>query len=186
MFVTKINMDIESAFKNKKGLSTVIATVLIILLVVVSVTIVWTFVSNIIEKNLNEETQNCMDLETSEKVELNGYYTCFNSTFDEVRFSISLGDVEIDSLVVLIAMEGNSRSFTLTNTPTVVENLRPDRGTFTDSVVLPGKNSGLTYSARGFDGEKIDSIIISPVIGEKQCGATGQMYQVTDCMAYAY
>jgi hypothetical protein len=179
-------MDTESAFKNKKGLSTVIATVLIILLVVVSVTIVWTFVSNMIEKNLNEDTQNCMDLETSEKVELNGYYTCFNSTFDEVRFSISLDDVEIESLVVSILMEGNSRSFTITNTPMVIEDLRPDRGTFTDPVVLPGKNSGLTYSARGFDGAKIDSIVISPVVGEKQCGATSQIYQVADCMAYEY
>jgi hypothetical protein len=50
--------------------------------------------------------------------------------------------------------------------------------------VLPGKNSGLTYSARGFDGDKIDSIIISPVVGKKQCGATSQMYQVDDCMRY--
>lgn len=188
MFVMKTNMDTELQFKNKKGLSTVIATVLIILLVVVSVTIVWTFVSNIVEKNLNEDTQNCLDLETSEKVKLSmdGGYTCFNSTFDEVRFSISLGDVEIESLIVMISMGGNSRSFTLTNTPTVVEDLRPDRGAFTDAVTLPGKNSGLTYSARGFDGDKIDSIMISPVVGKKQCGATSKVYDITNCMAYEY
>lgn len=183
MFATKINMDIESVFKNKNGLSTVIATVLIILLVVVSVTIVWTFVRNMIDDNLNEEAQTCLDLETSDKVALNGYYTCYNTTAtpSEVQFSISMKDIEIDSLIILITMEGNSQSFTLTNNATNFTNLRPYTGNFNDPVKLPGKNAGSTYSASGFTGAKVDSIIISPVVGGKQCGATSQTYQVVDC-----
>lgn len=177
----KTNMDIELVSKNKKALSTVIATVLIILLVVVSVTIVWTFVKNMIDERLNKEAQTCLDLETSDKVVLNGYYTCYNTTFDEVQFSISLKDVEIDSLIVSIAMEGNSQSFTLTNNATSYANLRPYTGEFNDPVKLPGKNAGTTYSASGFTGAKVDSIIISPVVNGKQCGATSEMYQVVDC-----
>ncbi|MGY4884758.1 MAG: archaellin/type IV pilin N-terminal domain-containing protein [Nanobdellota archaeon] len=176
-------MDTESVFRNKRALSTVIATVLIILLVVVSVTIVWTFVKNMVDDNLNEEAQTCLDLETTDKVALNGYYTCYNTTATpgEVQFSISLKDVQIDSLIISIAMDGNSQSFTLTNNATSYENLRPYTGNFNDPVQLPGKNAGKTYSASGFTGTKVDSIIISPVVGGKQCGATSQMYQVVDC-----
>ena len=177
-------MATESVSKNKKALSTVVATVLIILLVVVSVTIVWTFVSNIVNKNLNEEAQTCLNLETSDKVALNGYYTCYNSSFDEVQFSISLKDVEIDSLIVSIAMEGNSQSFTLTNNDTSYANLRPYNGNFNDPVKLPGENAGKTYSASGFTGAKVDSIMISPVVNGKQCGATSQMYQIEDCRSF--
>jgi len=182
MFVMKTNMDTESVFKNKKGLSTVIATVLIIMLTLVAVTILWASIKTFLNRNTDTS---CFDIESANVIVLNGYYTCYNSTHDEVQFSIDRKDVEIDSLIVVISMDGSSRSFTLTNSDTTNTNLRPYSGDFGQAVKLPGKNEGLTYSARTFTGAKVDSIQIAPVVGEKQCGATSQTYQVVDCMALA-
>jgi hypothetical protein len=171
--------------KNKKSLSSVIATVLLILLVTAAMAIVWVFVNNII-KNRTEGTQSCFDVESSEKVTLNGYYTCSNLTKGEVQFSINIGDAEIDSLVISILVNGNSKSFTLTNNDSAVTNLRPYNGTAGDLVKLPGKNEGKTYVASGFGAaEKVDWIKIAPVIDKKQCDASDSTYNVVDCSLLA-
>jgi len=63
-------MDTQFQFKmrNKKALSSVIATVLLILLVTVSIAIVWAFVNNIINKN-TKSTESCFDIESSGTVQ---------------------------------------------------------------------------------------------------------------------
>ncbi|MEK6833698.1 MAG: hypothetical protein AABY32_06655 [Nanoarchaeota archaeon] len=172
--------------KNKKSLSTVIATVLLILLVTVATAIVWTFVNNIVSER-TEGVQSCFEVESSEKVTLNDYYTCYNSTFEEVQFSINIGDAEIDSLVISVLAEGNSRSFILTNTDnTDADGLKPYKGIDTDPVKLPGKNEGRTYTASGFAGAtKIDWIKIAPIIEKKQCGLSDATYEVDDCSLFA-
>jgi hypothetical protein len=168
--------------KNKKGLSSVIATVLIILLVVSSVAIVWAFVKNFMDSR-TKSTQSCFDVESSEKVTINNYYTCYNSTIGEVQFSINIEDAEIDSLVISILAGGNSKSFTLNNTAVGFSNLRPYRGNYLDVVKLPGKNEGLTYVARGFDiGAKTDWIKIIPTIDGEQCGASDETLKVDSCV----
>jgi len=171
--------------KNKKALSTVIATVLMILLVLAAITIVWTFVNKFV-KDKTEGTQSCFDVESSEKVTINNYYTCYNDSSDEVQFSINIEDAEIDGLLITILAGGNSKSFTLTNDSTVVSNLKPYMGNYGTAVTLPGKNEGKTYVAGGFVGiSKIDSIKIAPIIEEKQCGQSDLTFQIDDCALFA-
>jgi hypothetical protein len=186
MFAMKINMDTNSLFKkkNKKSLSTVIATVLLILLVTVATTVVWVFVNNIV-RNRTEGVQSCFDVESSEKVTINDYYTCYNTTYGEVQFSINIGDADIESLVISILIGGNSKSFSLTNTPTVVQNLKPYHGLYANPVSLPGKNEGKTYVAGGFPGvTKVDWIKIAPVVDGKQCGESDVTLQVESCSSF--
>lgn len=168
--------------KNKKGLSSVIATVLIILLVVSSVAIVWAFIKNFVD-NQTKGTQSCFDIESSEMVTINNYYTCYNSTAGEVQFSIDIKDAEIDSLVISILVGGSSKSFTLNNTAVGFSNLKPYKGNYGDDVKLPGKNEGLTYVASGFDiGSKADWIKIIPTIDDEQCGASDETLKVDSCV----
>jgi len=170
--------------KNKKGLSTIIATVLVILLVTAATAIVWAFVNNIISDQ-TDGVQSCFEVESGEKVILNNYYTCFDSAQGEVRFSITLADADIDSLLVSIAAGGTSKSFTLTNIETVVTNLKPYQGETGEAVKLPGPNEGKTYVAEGFTpGLSIDSIKIAPIIGEKQCGVSDSTYSIDDCSLF--
>jgi len=176
-------MDIQFQFKmkNKKALSSVIATVLLILLVTAAIAIVWVFVNNIVNKN-TKSTESCFDIESSGTVTINPYYTCYNATSGEVQFSISIGDAEIDSLIIAITAEGTSKSFTLTNNSANFTNLKPYKGIYGANVKLPGKNEGLTYVANGFSGsDKIDSIKISPVVGSEQCPAVDSTSQIDNC-----
>ncbi|MFH1503617.1 MAG: hypothetical protein ABIE36_03085 [Candidatus Diapherotrites archaeon] len=167
--------------KNKKALSAVVTTVILILLVTVATAIVWTFVKKIIEDRTSQ-TETCFKVESSEKVTLNDYYTCFDSENGEVQFSLSITDIEVQAIVISILAEGNSKSFTLTNDSTVIANLRNYKGSVGESVKLPGKNEGLTYVASGFEGaNKIDWIKISPIIDDKQCESTDTISQVEDC-----
>lgn len=174
--------------KNKKALSTVIATVLMILLVMVATAIVWEFVVNI-AKNQTEGVQSCFAATSSGKVAINDYYTCYNITSGEVQFSIDVKDVDIDSLVISILVGGNSKSFTLTNNYTVIPNLKPYKGNPGDAVKLPGKNEGDTYVA-DFSSEfaqgvtKVDYIRIAPIVGEKQCEQSDETNQIDSCSLF--
>lgn len=190
----KINTDTQlrfemknKKFKNKKALSTVIATVLLILLVTVATAMVWAFVNNIV-KSRTTGTQSCFDATSSGKVTLNNGYICYvNATNGEVQFSIDIGDVDINGLTVSIAVGGNSKTFTLTNDDTIIDNLKPYQGSYGQAVKLPGKNEGRTYVAAGFNTRlnKVDSIKIAPII-EKQCDLSDQTYQIDDCVLFTY
>lgn len=179
----KNNMDIQSLFKlkNKKAVSTVIATVLLILLVTASMAIVWTLVNNFVR----EKTENkCSNVQLPNEVTIEDSYTCYNITSngEEVQFSINIGDVDIDSLVISILIGGNSKSFTLTNDNTAYQDIRPYQGNYGDPVKLPGKNEGRTYIANGFsETGEVESIEIAPIISARQCDATDEIYQVENC-----
>lgn len=165
----------------KKGLSTVIATVILILLVVVATTIVWGFVNNTIREK-TEEVGTCFDVETSRGVAINDFYTCYDSSNNEVQFSITIADVEVEGLLVSILAGGATKTFTLTNEDQVISDLKPYQGNLNQPVKLPGKNAGLTYVASGFSGlQKIDWIKIAPIIDGKQCDTSDSTYEIVDC-----
>lgn len=183
---------VNKKFNNKKALSTVVATVIIILLTVAAIAIVWTFVRNMVNENKNK-VESCFEVESSEKVILNPLYTCYinqtvdggDAAFEEVQFSINIADVTLESLVVAIEFGGESRSIKLNNTPTSYANIKP-YGTGTnwgEAVVLPGENSGKTYvvNFEGTSATKVDLIRIAPVINGEQCGVTDKISDVVNC-----
>lgn len=163
---------------NKRGLSGIVATVILILLVIVATTVVWTMVSNLIEKK-TEGVESCFDVGFSEKVIFNQDYTCFDSAKNETQFSINIGDIDIEKVLVSISYAGTSKSFTLTKEAQSLSGLvtYPSRGT---SIVMPDKNSGLTYIATGIT-EQPEWIKIAPYIGEKQCEVSDTIYEPEDC-----
>ena len=165
----------------KKGLSTVVATVLLIALVMVATTIVWSSVRKLI-RDKTEGAQSCFDIKVSEKVIINEDYTCYNSTDNHVQFSLNIGDVDIEGLVISIESEGSSKGYTLTNSVQNISGLvnYPDKS---NGVALPSKNSGKTYIATGFP-EPADSIIIAPIVLDKTCAPSDEIHQIEDCMVF--
>ncbi len=168
--------------KNKKGLSDVVSIVLFLALVVVMVGLVWTVVNGLVKNKLSQ-TGSCFD--TSGKVEINGRYTCYNSSSKELQFSIIVGDINIDDLLVGISASGTSASLKISSASTQVDNLvsYPNRNA---NVSLPKKNAGLTYlfnmSAAGFSGAP-DSMRIAPVIGTDQCETSDSLEQIDNCQS---
>jgi len=73
--------------------------------------------------------------------------TCYNQTSNEVQFSIDIKSYNRFSGCINISWR-NSKSFTLTNSDTIVPNLRPYKGASGSTVKLPGKNEGKTCVCR--------------------------------------
>ena len=124
---------------NKKAISGIVASVILIALVIASVGIVWKVVQGMISSKL-EESSSCFDV--ADKVSL-GEYTCFNSSGKEILFEIDVGDINLDKVVVLVSGQGTTKSYTITNEEQDIGLLSyPNKNNL---VKLPGKNAGLTY-----------------------------------------
>ena len=92
---------------NRKGLSAIVATVLLIALTLAITSIVWVVVSNLVKDKI-ESTESCGILN---EVDLNTRYTCYNQTTgnDEFWFSIDVGEVEeLEDILVSISGQGTS------------------------------------------------------------------------------
>lgn len=166
-----------------KGLSEIVSIVLILALVIVMVGIVWGVVNNLVKDKLSQ-TGSCF--EVFGKVTLNSRYTCYNSTTNELQFSISIGDANVDEALVGISSAGTSTSFKITKKGSQIANLvtYPSRNT---NVSLPTKNAGLTYlfnmSAAGLG--PAESIRIAPAVGKDQCEVSDTIEEIDNCLALA-
>lgn len=165
----------------KRGLSGVVTAVILIALSVVAAMIVWGVVNNLARENL-EGASSCF--EALGKVNLNPGYTCYDSTDDNnVQFSISIGDISLDSVLILISGQGTTKSFEINQTPHPITNLKFLDGT--TNVNLPGKNSGLTYVYTGDEFTTTpDSIEIAPIINNKQCETSARITDIDNCILF--
>ncbi len=96
----------------KKGLSGVITVVIMIALVMAAAAIVWGVVNNLLKDKM-ESSEACFG--NYNKVTINRIYTCYDSTFDTFQFSLNIGDIEVDEVLVSVSSEGSTNSYTLTN-----------------------------------------------------------------------
>jgi len=158
---------------NKKGLSSIIGTVIMIALVFAVGIIVWAGVKNLVDGKL-DNAGSCVDV--LEKVSLNSAYTCVD-TSGYVLFSINRGDVAIDAIIIKLSGDGTTRSIILNETPS--SGLTYYNGS--TGVVMPGNNTGLTYNYSWSSVPSSISVEIAPLVGSKQCDAVDKIESIGDC-----
>ena len=97
---------------NKKGISAVVATVLIILITVAAVTIIWAAIIPMIKEQTVGGTT-CLDAVSQVQIESEGGYTCWDATTGKVKVQISRGaaDFELAKLQIIISEAGDTTSF---------------------------------------------------------------------------
>jgi len=161
---------------NKRGLSGVVTVVILIALSVALVAVVWGVVQSMIEGNL-DSAESCSTLFTEKVVEINNDYTCQDG--DSLYFAITVGDVDLDSILVRIEGLQSSKTFKLEESSSF-SNLK----TYADeSAKMPSKNSGLTYKlnivSEGLVGPF--KIGVSPVIKETVCDEIDRINSVDSC-----
>ena len=142
---------------NKKGISTVVATVLIILITVAAVTIIWTAVVPMIKKNL-ESGSACLDAISSVSIEGTQGLTCKNSSDGNVKLQIARGAKDFtleDIQVVISTAEGVSYS----------TDLIEDWDAISGSKVVPGRNEEKVYEITDMKYENATVIQIAPYVG---------------------
>ena len=162
----------------KRGISTVIATVIMITLVLVIIGVVWVSINNLVSKEI-QTAESCFG--NFGKVTLDKRYTCLNSSSNELQFSISIGDITIDSVLVSISSQSGSKSLEISNTN--MSNVKMYNGVYGQLVEIPEKNSGFTYvvDINAFGIGSPDSVSIAPIISENQCGVSDSLLDISKC-----
>lgn len=174
----------SSFFPNSKtGLSGVITVVILIALVFALVSIVWVVVNNLIKDEL-EDVESCFGV--FGEVTINSRYTCYDSSSSDFQFSINIGDLDAEEILISISGEGTVKSFTITSEDQQIANLANYKsiGFGTDQIKLPGKNAGLTYVTDAFS-DSPNSIEIAPIINGKQCDVSDSLSEIDNCLSLA-
>ena len=111
---------------NKKGISAVVATVLIILITVAAVTIIWAAIIPMIKDQTTGGTT-CLDAVSQVSIGTDGGYTCYKLTDDKVQIQVKLGatDVKIEDVQIIVSTGGDTESFDSTKTPVEVAGTMP-------------------------------------------------------------
>lgn len=173
-----VKNNMENKFQSKKAVSAVVTTMILIIISLAAVAVIWIAVNSIVKEGL-ENVQSCVDV--IDKVQINELYTCYNSTGDEIWISISIGDIEVDNIIVSVSGGGTTGSFELSSTPGTITGLKnySDGGSI---VFLPKENAGLTYI---YDTSSIpgtlDLLEIIPVIKGSQCGVSDSLSDFSSC-----
>ena len=164
--------------KNDKGISGVVATVIMIAIVVVVIGIVWVFVNDLISDQIETSTS-CYG--NFGKVSLDKKYTCYNLSSNEFQFSINIADITIDRVLVSISSTSSSKSFKISDTQ--ISSVRMYSGAYGDVIKIPGKNAGSTYVANvsEFGIGAPDSIKIAPIINDIQCDVSDSIFEIDTC-----
>src|SRR3989344_823074 len=172
-----------SFLKNKKGLSAVVATLILVLITIVSVSMIWVFIKGMLDKSINE-SEACFG--NFDKVKINSKYTCYNSSSNEMIFSIEIGDISLDKVFVSVSGVGATKSIDLSNEEKVIPGLRGYGGEYGIGVKLPEKNAGNSYIFNlSSAGITPDSLKITPVIKGKQCDVVSDsLNQIDDCRTF--
>lgn len=162
----------------KRGLSAVIATVILILVTIIAVGIISSFIIPTVRDNL-QQTGNCLDVVG--KVELNPAFTCIGTsagTFvdeGELIVSVETGKIKIGGLIVVVSGNGASKNYKIENGPYAGGDISMYRGS--SNLILPGENEIKTYW--------ISDIIlplnptevkIAPIMGGNQCEISDKIF----------
>ena len=163
---------------NKNGLSEVVTTVIMIALVLLASVLVWTIINNLIQGKI-KDSESCFG--NAEKVTLEKKNICYDESLipNKVRFAISLGDVDVDEVLVSISTDAETKSFKIGKNDLAIENL-----TYLDSsspVKLPNKNGGKTYLYQ-WAGFQPTSLKIAPIIDGTQCEMSDSSSDIDSCL----
>lgn len=161
----------------KRGVSPIIATILLVGLAVVLVGVVWAIVNNLVQDQ-TQQASACFGI--FEKVTLNEDYTCYNKGENIFQISIDIKDIDVKSIIVSVEGKEVTKTFELSNTPLDQEGVyRGDAS----QVILPPKNGGKTYIIDSAFGIELPpkAIRISPNIKGYQCEVSSSVTQIGEC-----
>lgn len=161
--------------KNKKGLSQVVGTVVMILITVALIAGVWGFISTFVSDKL-ESAGACKDV--FDKVSFNDIYTCYNTTSNSTLVSIKIAELEIDGILLSIGFGTNNKIFFLENETKTFDNFTMYNGN--TSVYMPRPESTRTYLLNGF--AKPERVDVAPKMGKTQCDVVDSIDNIPTCL----
>lgn len=122
---------------NKRGISAIVATVLIILITVAAVTIIWAAIIPMINNQLDKGTV-CLDAVSQVGIENQGY-TCWNGTHVNIQISHGAKDFQLAGVQVLISVEGDTTSTTVLSTDQTLPGVNEEAVISVATTTMPEK-----------------------------------------------
>ncbi len=163
--------------KNKRALSSVVVTMLLVLLTLTLTGILYSIINPLVQNNL-KKSKIC--LEMMDKVELSSSDTCYDNAQKKLLFLVDVKDTEtIDRLDIVISNNQTQKSINLTKTPQTSNGL-----SYYDSpgaVEMPGKKSGILYDYTWADTYPPVSIEMIPSIEGFTCSGSDLISQIPLC-----
>ncbi len=172
------------SINNKKGVSGIIATIMMIGLVLVLVGIVWGVINNLVGEKV-QSSEACFGI--YDKLNIRGEYTCYNTSGEskEVVFSLAIWELNPEEVVVTIENPEVRKSFSLKKEAKSISYVRPTNGNYGDPVSIPSNRSAKAYvinvSSEEFKVENPTKISISPIVGGNNCGVVDSLEGLTNC-----
>ena len=160
----------------KSGVSTVVATIILIALVMAITAIVWSVIQRMVEGELGG-AKACFG--NYEKVTINNQYTCYEKDDDELFISISVKDIEIDKIIVGVNSAMNSKVFEIPGKDVNVKTYESAYG-YNEQLSAINENEGKTFVMKGVT-EAPDKIEIIPVIDGTQCEVSDSVFEIDSC-----
>lgn len=177
-----MKLHLKMIIKNKKALSMIVSTLILTLLVVSAAAIIWGVVGNMVDDKI-EGSESCFNI--FGKISINEEYTCYYSNTGIVQFSLEIGDIDVDAVMISIQSESSSRIIEITNTAASIPFLANyNSADFeSDLISLPPKNGGNTYAyyEAGIFTTAPSSIKIAPIIGNKVCALSDTLEPIQNC-----
>jgi len=171
---------INKKFKmEKKGMSEVVTTILMVGLVLALIAIVWNVINNMVSSQIHE-TEACFG--NFDKITINRAYTCYNLPTNETYFSINVEDINLDEIFIVIGSKGVTNSIILSSTITNITGVTNYEDN-SSGVIAPAANHGKTYIYAGLKTAP-DYIRISPVISGEKCQQSDSFENIEACSSY--
>jgi hypothetical protein len=164
---------------NQRGISGIIATMMMVGLVVIITGVVFFFINNIIDDQI-ENSESCFG--NLEKVTIDKEFTCETPSSEEFQFFIEIGEIDLTGILVSVrgALEG--KSFEIKDGASY-SYLKKYDGDYGDPLTVPSKNSGVTYvvdlAILGIS--PVTSIKIAPKISDVQCEVSDSTSTIDNC-----
>lgn len=159
---------------NKKGLSQVVSSVVMILITIALIAGIWGFINEFVSDKL-ESASACKDV--FDKVSFNDIYTCYNVTSNSTLVSIKVGELDIDGILLSIGFGTDNRVFFLENETKIFNDFTMYDGNV--NVYMPRKESTRTYLLN--IAIKPERIEVAPKVGKKQCDVVDLVENVPTC-----
>ena len=142
---------------NKRGISAVVATVLIILITVAAVTIIWAAIIPMINNQLEEGTL-CLDAVSQVTIVDEGYTCYIPNANTSIQIAHGAENFDLADMQILVSSGGNTISFSLINDTTT---LIPATMNLNE---LPGVNEEKVFVIDTSSVATMDKIEIAPVV----------------------
>jgi len=157
---------------SKRGISPVVASVLLIMIAVVTATLIAVFLIPFVQNRLGEG-KGCFEI-LGDASFYDTPYSCYSETEELTGFSVSINSDKINGFVLLAIKKGTSDRISIINGSTnqKLKMLGDDNNGFGNEIVLPENGGVRTYVYNG----TVDSLELYPILDDgTQCDKNDQL-----------